>query len=118
MKSYSNTEEYIEAFPKEVQKLLKEIRSTIKKAAPDAKEKIAYGIPTFTHHGNLVHFGGFKDHISFFPGGSPVEHFKNELTKYKTSKGTIQFPLDEPLPVDLIKRIVKFRMRENEAKGK
>lgn len=110
--------DYISKFSPDIQAKLKEIYKIIKSAAPMAEEKISYAIPTFTHHGNLVHFGGFKDHISFFPGGHPVEVFKGELTKYKTSKGTIQIPLDEPLPKALITKIVKFRIKENEARGK
>jgi uncharacterized protein YdhG (YjbR/CyaY superfamily) len=108
-----NIDEYIADFPKDVQKLLQQLRSTIKKAAPKAEEKIAYGIPTFTLHGNLVHFGGYKTHIGFYPAPSGLEAFKKELGQYLTGKGTAQFPLDKPLPLDLITEIVKFRAMKN-----
>ncbi len=117
MKNYSSVDEYIATFPNDVQVLLKQMRQTINQAAPEAKEKIAYGIPTFTLHGNLVHFGGFKDHVSFFPGGV-VELFKDNLKSYKTAKGTIQFPLDKPLPLNLIRKIVTFRVAQNSARKK
>jgi uncharacterized protein YdhG (YjbR/CyaY superfamily) len=113
MKSYTNIDEYISNYPDDTQLKLKEIRKAIQKIAPEAKEKIAYGIPTFVYHGNLVHFGGFKDHIGFFPGASGVTAFENELRKYETSKGTIRFSLEKPLPLALIRRIVKFRIQEN-----
>jgi uncharacterized protein YdhG (YjbR/CyaY superfamily) len=115
-------DEYIAGFPKDVQEKLEGIRMTIKKAAPDAQEKISYQIPTFYLKGNLVHFAGFKDHISFFPTSSGRENFKNELSVYKGAKGTVRFPLDEPIPYDLISKIVVFRVKENleraEAKAK
>lgn len=113
MKKYDNIDEYIEACPEEIHGLLQEIRRTIQGAAPEANEKIAYGIPTFTFHGNLVHFGGFKDHIGFFPTASGVEAFKEELGDYAVSKGTVRFPLDKPLPLDLVRKIVKFRTKQN-----
>jgi uncharacterized protein YdhG (YjbR/CyaY superfamily) len=109
---------YISQFPHEVQKVLYEIRKHIHGLVPDAQETITYGIPTFKVKGkNLVHFGGFKDHTSFFPGASGVEAFKDELSEYKTSKGTVQFPLGKPLPLDLITRIVQFRIIENQKKS-
>jgi uncharacterized protein YdhG (YjbR/CyaY superfamily) len=89
------------------------MRTTIKKAAPNAQEAISYGIPTYKLNGNLVHFGAFKDHISFFPTSSGTAAFKKEISKYKVSKGTIQFPLDKPVPFGLITKIVRFRVREN-----
>ncbi len=105
---------YIANYPKETQKLLKQLYATIKKAAPGAEEKISYGIPTFRLAGrNLVHFGGFKNHISFFPTSSGISEFKKELSGYKGAKGTVQFPLDKPLPLALITKIVKFRVKEN-----
>ncbi|MBP7831838.1 MAG: DUF1801 domain-containing protein [Candidatus Pacebacteria bacterium] len=116
MKSYTTTTEYIASFPKDIQPLLKIIRATIKKAAPKATEKISYGIPTFELNGNLVHFGGFKTHIGFFPGPAGISAFEKDLAKYKTSKGTIQFPLDKPLPLGLITKIVKFRVKQNTEK--
>ncbi|MES2286554.1 MAG: DUF1801 domain-containing protein [Bacteroidota bacterium] len=108
-----NIDEYIAGFPKEIQKILEQIRETIKKAAPGAEETISYAIPTFTLNGNLVHFAAFKNHIGFYPAPSGNEAFKKELSKYKGGKGTIQFPLDEPIPLNLITKIVKFRVKEN-----
>jgi uncharacterized protein YdhG (YjbR/CyaY superfamily) len=104
---------YIAGYPKNVQVILQKLRATIKKAAPKAEEAISYGIPTFKLNGNLVHFGGFKKHVGFFPASSGVRFFKKELSAYKTSKGTIQFPLDQPLPLGLVAKITKFRIREN-----
>jgi len=109
----ASIDEYIAACPKDVQKMLKELRKTIQAAAPDAVEKISYQIPTFYLKGNLVHFAAFKDHISFFPTSSGIEAFKKELSVYKGAKGTVRFPLDQPLPLRLISRIVKFRVKEN-----
>lgn len=111
-----NIDEYIAAFPQDIQEILQKIRATIREAAPQARETISYQMPTFTLKGNLVHFAAFKRHIGFFPTPSGVEQFKDELTGYKTSKGTIQFPLGQPIPYDLIRRIVLFRVQENQAK--
>jgi uncharacterized protein YdhG (YjbR/CyaY superfamily) len=108
-----NIDEYIEQFPKEIQKLLTEMRITIQKAAPKAEEAIKYAMPTFTLHGNLVHFAAFKNHIGFYPAPQGIEEFKNELSKYKGSKGAVQFPLDTPLPLALVSKIVKFRVKKN-----
>jgi uncharacterized protein YdhG (YjbR/CyaY superfamily) len=108
-----NIDEYIAGFPTDVQGILEKIRVTIRNAAPEAAEKISYQIPTFYLKGNLVHFAGFKHHIGFFPTSSGVERFKNELSAYEISKGTIRFPLDKPVPFDLISKIVRFRVREN-----
>lgn len=113
-----NIDDYISQFPESVQNTLQEIRETIRQAAPEAEEAISYQVPTFKLNGNLVHFGGFKNHISFFPSSSGIEAFKDELTPYKVSKGTIQFPLDQPVPYDLITRIVKYRVMENQKKEK
>ena len=113
-----NIDEYIADFPKDVQKILEQVRATIKKAAPAAEEKISYGIPTFTLNGNLVHFGGFKNHIGFYPTPTGTETFEKELSVYKTGKGSVQFPLDEPMPLHLITQIVKFRVQKNLAKAK
>ncbi len=104
---------YIAAFPEEVQQKLQELRATIRASAPDATEKISYQIPTFYLKGNLVHFAAFKDHFSFFPTSSGIQAFKQELSKYKLAKGTVQFPINESLPLELISRIVKFRVAEN-----
>lgn len=116
MKSFKDIDVYIANHSKEVQVLLKKIRAIIKKSAPKATEKISYGIPTFVLNGNLVHFGAFKNHLGFFPGPSGIRNFKKELSDYKTSKGTIQFPFDKPLPVALIRKIVAFRVKENQKK--
>jgi len=109
----TNTDEYIKNFPKEVQKILQQIRGAIKKAAPDAKERISYAIPTFTLHGNLVHFAAYKNHIGFYPVPQKNVTLNKQIAKYRTGKGTLQFPLDEPLPLDLISKIVKVRIKEN-----
>lgn len=113
MKSYNNIDSYIKTFPKEIQSTLKRLRKEIKSAAPKAVEDIKYGIPTFIFHGNLVHFGSFKKHIGFFPGASGVTEFLKESKEYQTSKGTIKFPLGASIPFDLVKKIVKFRVKEN-----
>lgn len=118
MKSYNNVDEYIAASPENVRVKLNTMRSTIKQVVPEAGEKISYGIPTYTLNGNLVHFGGFKDHIGFFPTGSGVAAFKKELGPYAVSKGTIRFPLDKPLPLPLIRKIVKYRVKQNLDKTK
>jgi uncharacterized protein YdhG (YjbR/CyaY superfamily) len=108
-----NIDEYLVRFPKEVRQLLKKMRLTIKKAAPKAMEKISYGIPTFTLNGNLVHFAGYKNHIGFYPTPSGITAFKKELSAYKGAKGSVQFPVNEPLPLTLVSRIVKFRVKES-----
>ena len=112
-KSPANIDEYIAGFPKDIQLILQKIRETIKKAAPDAVEAISYQMPTFKFHGNLVHFAGYKNHIGFYPIPTGIEQFKAELSVYKQGKGSVQFPLDQPIPYDLISRIVKFRVEEN-----
>ena len=105
--------EYIDSFPGATQKALKEIRSTIKKIAPQAEEGISYAIPCFKLNGSpLIYFAGFKSHVSVYPAPRGNEAFSEELDAYKGGKGTVQFPLDKPLPLDLIARIVKFRMKE------
>jgi len=106
-------DEYIKQFPPGIQQKLEEIRAVIRSVAPEATEKISYQMPTFYLEGNLVHFAAFQDHISFFPTPSGVEQFSDELRAYKTSKGTIQFPLDKPIPFDLVRRITTFRVAEN-----
>lgn len=119
MNKQASMDEYIAVFPKDVQEKLILLRKTIKNEVPnEATEKISYGIPTFYFKENLVHFAAFKDHLSFFPTSSGVENFKKELSKYKLSKGTIQIPLSEELPLDLIKKIVKFRVNEVLSKSK
>ena len=118
MKKYPDIDAYIHAFPKDVQVLLRKMRTTIKKVAPKATEAIIYGVPTFKLGHNLVHFGGFNNHVSFFPTSSGVRVFKKELARYETSKGTIKFPLDTPLPLALITKITRFRVKENLALSK
>ncbi|MBW0177964.1 DUF1801 domain-containing protein [Sediminibacterium sp.] len=113
MKVYENIDAYIADFPADKQKLLKQMRTVIQKAAPKAVEKISYGMPCFFQEGNLVYFAAMKNHIGFYPTSSGVLNFEKELEKYTTSKGAIQFPLDKPLPVKLITMIVKFRVLEN-----
>jgi uncharacterized protein YdhG (YjbR/CyaY superfamily) len=104
---------YIATFPGHIQKILEELRSTIKKAAPDAEEKISYQMPAFTLKGILVYFAAHKNHIGFYPTASAVAVFRKELAEYNNSRGTIQFLLDKPLPISLISKIVKFRVKEN-----
>jgi uncharacterized protein YdhG (YjbR/CyaY superfamily) len=116
--AFNTINDYIASFPKDVQKILESIRETVQKAAPEATEKISYGMPTFVLNGNLVHFAAFKNHIGFYPVPSGIEKFKKELSKYKGAKGSVQFPLDEPMPLELIRKIVKFRVKENLAKAK
>lgn len=108
-----NIDEYIAGFPKEVQEILEMIRTTIKDAAPEAEETISYQMPTFTLQGNLVHFAAYKNHIGFYPAPRGIEKFKNELSAYKGGKGTVQFPLDKPIPYELISEIVRFRVIDN-----
>jgi uncharacterized protein YdhG (YjbR/CyaY superfamily) len=108
---------YIAGFPKEVQQKLQQIRKTIQAAAPTATETINYGIPTFKLNGNLVHFAGYKAHIGFYPAPSGIEKFKTALSKYKGAKGSVQFPLDQPLPLELVSKIVAFRVTENNKKS-
>ena len=115
-------DKYISGFPKEVQQILNKVRKTIQESASDAEETINYGIPTFTLNGNLVHFAAFKSHIGFYPTPSGIEKFKKELSVYEGAKGSVKFPLDQPMPYALISQIVKFRVKENlekaDAKGK
>lgn len=110
-------DEYIAGFPKDVQTILQKIRRTVRKAAPEAEETIKYQMPTFTLQGNLVHFAAFKKHIGFYPVPTGIEKFKKELAAYESGKGSVQFPLDQPIPYGLISRIVKFRVKENLAKA-
>jgi uncharacterized protein YdhG (YjbR/CyaY superfamily) len=116
--NFRTIDEYIKTFPKEVQQSLESIRQIIRKVAPDADEAISYQIPTFKLNGNLVHFAAFKNHIGFYPGSKAIEIFLKDLTKYKSSKGAVQFPLDEAMPLSLIQKIVKYRVKENSAKTK
>lgn len=110
---FSSIDEYIATFPDDIQNILQELRAAIKAAAPDATEKISYQMPTFALKGNLVHFAAFKKHIGFYPAPSGIEAFKQELSAYESSKGAVRLPIDQPLPLDLIRRIVQFRVEEN-----
>ncbi len=109
----ADIDEYITSFPEEVRVLLEKVRSTIREAAPGAKEAISYRMPTFKLKGNLVHFAAFKNHVGFFPTSTGIANFKEELSSYKGAKGSVQFPYDKPIPYDLIRKIVEFRVREN-----
>jgi uncharacterized protein YdhG (YjbR/CyaY superfamily) len=109
---FESIDEYIVSFPKPVQKKLRDLRKAIRELAPDAEEKISYQIPTFHLGRNLVHFAAYANHIGFYPTSSGIRSFKSKLSKYKYSKGAIQFPLKEPLPMNLIKNIVRFRVQE------
>jgi uncharacterized protein YdhG (YjbR/CyaY superfamily) len=111
---FKNIDEYIETFPEDVQIILEKMRQTIKKAAPEAEEGISYQMHTFKLNGkNLVHFAAFKNHIGFYPIPSGIEAFKEELSLYKQGKGSVQFPMDKPIPYDLVKKIVDYRAKEN-----
>ncbi len=113
MKKPENIDEYIGGFPNEVQEILEKIRITIQKAAPDAKEKISYAMPAFEQNGIVVYFAAFKNHIGFYPTPSGIEAIKLELSEFKGAKGSIRFPLDKPMPLDLITKVVKLRVAEN-----
>lgn len=108
-----DVESYLASFPAATQKLLKQLRSTIRKAAPQAEEHIGYQMPAYKLHGPLVYFAGYEKHIGFYPGASGIENFKKEISIYKNAKGSVQFPLDRPLPLDLVKQIVQFRIEKN-----
>ena len=116
--SAGSIDEYIAKFPPETQTLLRELRALIRASAPDATETISYAIPTFDLNGHLVHFAGYERHIGFYPTGSGVAAFKEELKPYKSGKGSVQFPLGRPLPSGLIRRIVEFRVEENIARSR
>jgi uncharacterized protein YdhG (YjbR/CyaY superfamily) len=110
---YGSIDEYIASFPAETQKILAELRAAIKASAPGAEEKISYQMPTFALKGNLVHFAAYKKHIGFYPTPSGIQAFKAELSIYAGAKGSVRFPIDKPLPLELISKIVKFRVAEN-----
>ncbi|MBN1937132.1 MAG: DUF1801 domain-containing protein [Anaerolineae bacterium] len=112
--SPTNIDEYIAGFTQDIQEILEQIRTTIREAAPDAREAIKYGIPTFLLAGNLVHFGAFKKHVGFYPTPSGIEEFRDELSAYDRAKGSVQFPFDKPMPLSLISKIVKFRVEETQ----
>jgi len=113
-KQFTTIDEYIKTFPADIQRILEKMRQTIRKAAPEAEETIAYQMPTFKLNGkNLVHFAAFKNHIGFYPTPSGIEEFNKELSPYKGAKGSVQFPIDKPIPFDLVEKIVIFRVKEN-----
>lgn len=109
----SSVDRYISGFPQHIQEKLQEMRNIIRSVAPAATEKISYGIPTFYLQGNLVHFAGYTKHIGFYPGAAAITTFKEELKGYKSAKGSVQFPLEQPLPAELIKQIVRYRVEES-----
>ncbi|WP_144024639.1 iron chaperone [Paenibacillus odorifer] len=111
--TYESIDAYISGFSLEVQEILNTLRKVIKEAAPEAEEKISYQMPTFALHGNLVHFAAYPKHIGFYPTPSGINAFKDELSGYKGAKGSIQFPIDKPMPYELISKIVTFRVAEN-----
>lgn len=115
--AFESIDHYISTFPPDIQDLLESIRQIIREAAPEATEKISYQMPTFAQHGNLVHFAAFKHHIGFYPAPSGIVAFEQELAPFIAGKGTIQFPLDKPIPYELITKIVKYRVAENIAKA-
>jgi uncharacterized protein YdhG (YjbR/CyaY superfamily) len=116
-KASKTIDEYIATFPKNIQSIL-ELRQAIRESAPNAEEAISYQMPTFKLNGNLVYFGAFKNHIGFYPTSSPIEAFKAELSDYEVTKGTVKFPINQPIPFDLVKKMVKYRVKENLVKKK
>jgi len=112
-KKFQNIDEYISTFPEDIQEILEKMRKVIQEAAPEAEEAISYGMPTFKLNGNLVHFAAYKNHIGFYPAPSGIEAFKEEISVYKSSKGAVQFPLNKPVPYELVKKMVIFRVEEN-----
>ena len=115
---FKTVDEYFSAFPPSTRKILQEVRRTIKQAAPQAEELISYNMPAFKWHGTLVYYAAYKKHIGFYPMPSALKAFQKEIAKYENSKGAVQFPIDQPMPVDLITKMVKFRVKENEQKEK
>ncbi|MBK9722996.1 MAG: DUF1801 domain-containing protein [Saprospiraceae bacterium] len=116
--NFNTVDEYIACFPEDVQVILNELRQTVKKAAPDAEEVISYQMPAYKFHGALIYYAAYKNHIGLYPTGSGIATFKKELSIYKGAKGSVQFPLNQPIPFSLISKIVKFRVKENLEKAK
>ena len=112
-----NVDEYIAGFPSSTQKLLQQLRSAIRKAAPQAEETISYQMPAYKFNGSVVYFGGYNNHIGFYPTAAGIANFKNDLASFKTSKGAVQFPIGKPMPLQLVSKIVKSRMEENRKKA-
>lgn len=117
MEKAVSVDAFISQYPLAVQKILQQLRKTILQAAPQAEECISYGIPTFKYHGNLVHFSAYEKHIGFYPGGAGIENFKKEIATYKWAKGSVQFPLNQPIPYALVKKITSFRVKQNETEA-
>ena len=117
-KEFKTIDEYIATFPKNIQSILEEMRQTIRDSAPKAEEAISYQMPTFKLNGNLVYFAAFKNHIGFYPTSSAIEAFKEELSDYEVSKGTVRFPLNKPIPYDIVRKMVRYRVKENLDKKK
>ncbi len=113
----TDVDSYISGYPPTVQKMLKQLRAAVRKAAPKAEESISYMMPAYKLNGPLVYFGAYEKHIGFYPTGSGVAAFQKEIASYKSSKGAIQFPLDQPLPLELVEKIVKFKAKENMMKA-
>lgn len=114
--NFKTIDEYIASFPNDIQVVLQQIRHAVRESAPQAEETISYKMPAFRQNGILVYFAAFKDHIGFFPTALGVEEFADKLKRYKTSKGTVQFPLNQPMPIELIKEIVSYRILQNQKK--
>jgi uncharacterized protein YdhG (YjbR/CyaY superfamily) len=110
---FKTVDDYISRYPGSTQSLLKEIRKIILEAAPEAEEGISYNMPAYRYHGVLCYFAGYETHVGFYPTNSPIRFFEEDITKFKTSKGTVQFPLDKPIPKSLVKKMLKFKMKEN-----
>jgi uncharacterized protein YdhG (YjbR/CyaY superfamily) len=117
-KVFKTIDEYVSTFPKDVQSILQELRQVIRESAPGAEEAISYQMPVFKLKGNLVYFAAFKNHIGFYPTSSGIEAFKDEMSDYEVSKGTVRFPINKPIPFDLVKKIVRYRVKENLSKKK
>jgi len=115
---YATIPEYISQFPEHVRGILEELRRVISESAPEAEEAISWGMPTFRLHGNLVHFAAYKHHIGFYPGSSAIDAFREDLPQYEYSKGTVRFPIDKPIPFDLVRKIVRYRVKVNSEKAK
>jgi uncharacterized protein YdhG (YjbR/CyaY superfamily) len=111
--AFKTIDEYVASFPRNIQNILEELRQVIRDSAPNAEEAISFQMPTFKLNGNLVWFAAFKNHIGFYPKASAIEAFRKELTDYEVSKGTIRFPFDKPIPFDLVRKIVKYRVKQN-----
>jgi uncharacterized protein YdhG (YjbR/CyaY superfamily) len=115
---FKTVDEYLASFPANTKKILQAVRNTIQKSAPQAEELISYNMPAFKLHGMLVFYAAYEKHIGFYPTASGIQAFKKEISRYKNAKGSVQFPINEPMPFDLISKIVKFKVKENQEKEK